>query len=384
MRKWTLRIAVLLVLAALAWTLQTTLLAPKPIPVTVTAVERGAVEETVTNSRAGTVEARQRAKLSPEIGGTVAEIPHREGERVAAGTLLLRLEDSLQQARLAVAEGDLETAAGEGERACLAAERSARELDRTAGLVDDGIVSADRLDAVESASLTAAAACGAARSGEGRARSAVGLARAELAKTRIRAPFAGIVAEVRTEVGEYVTPSPPAVPVPPVLDLLDPASIYLSAPMDEVDAARIANGLRVRATVDSHRGREFPGRIVRIAPYVLDVEEQNRTFEIEVELEDPAFAATLLPGTSADAEVVLERREDVLRIPTSSLMEGTRVLVVEDGRLAAVAVEVGLRNWAWVEVVSGLAESDRVVTSLDRAGVEDGALAELESEKVGR
>ena len=65
----------------------------------------------MTNSRAGTVEARQRAKLSPEIGGTVAEIPFREGDRIERGALLLRLEDSLQRARLEVAQGDLEAAA---------------------------------------------------------------------------------------------------------------------------------------------------------------------------------------------------------------------------------------------------------------------------------
>ncbi len=378
MRKWTIRIVALVALAALVWGLQATFFAPEPVPVAVFALERGPVEETVTNSRAGTVEARRRAKLSPEIGGTVAEIPFREGERVEAGALLLRLEDSLQRARLEVAEGDLETAAKERRRACLGAERAARELERVRGLVADGIVSADRLDAVESGALTAGAACDAARAQEDRARSAVGLARAELEKTRLRAPFAGVVAEVRTEVGEYSTPAPPAVPVPPVLDLLDPASIYVSAPMDEVDSARIRSGQQARVTVDSHRGRELPGRVVRVAPYVLDVEEQNRTVEIEVELDDAAFAATLLPGTSADAEVVLERREDVLRVPASSLLEGTRVLVLEGDRLRAVAVEAGLRNWAWAEVLSGLAEGERVVTSLDRAGVEDGALAAAE------
>ena len=378
MRRWTLRFLVLLALAAAVWALKATVFAPQPVAVAVVAVERGPVEETVTNSRAGTVEARKRAKLSPEIGGTVAEIPYREGDRVERGALLLRLEDSLQRARLEVAGGDLEAVAGERQRACLAAERAARELERTRGLIDDGIVSADRLDAVESGALTAAAACDAARAQEDRARSAVGLSRAELDKTLIRAPFAGIVAEVRTEVGEYSTPAPPAVPVPPVLDLLDPASIYISAPMDEVDSARIRTGQPARVTVDSHRGRELPGRVVRVAPYVLDVEEQNRTVEIEVELDDEGFAATLLPGTSADAEVVLERREDVLRIPASSLLEGARVLVLEGGRLRAVPVEVGLRNWAWAEVASGLAEGNRVVTSLDRAGVEDGALAEEE------
>ncbi|MEE8524438.1 MAG: efflux RND transporter periplasmic adaptor subunit, partial [Thermoanaerobaculia bacterium] len=362
-------------LIAGVWTLRSTVFTTDPLIVEVVAVERGRVEETVTNSRAGTVEARQRAKLSPEIGGTVVEIPFREGERVERGDLLLRLEDSLQRARLEVAQRELEAVASESHRACLAAERSARERQRMAQLTADGIVSTDRLDAFESAAETNAAACQAATSQEGRARAAVGLARAELEKTRIRAPFDGLVAEVRTEIGEYATPAPPAVPVPPVLDVLDPATIYVSAPMDEVDAARLRPGLPARVTVDSHRGEEFPGKVTRVARYVLDVEEQNRTLEIEVELEDAAVAETLLPGTSADAEVVLASREDVLRVPASCLLEGSRVLLLEDGTLRDVEVEVGLRNWAWAEIVSGLDDGALVVTSIDRAEVRPGVAA---------
>jgi HlyD family secretion protein len=153
--------------------------------------------------------------------------------------------------------------------------------------------------------------------------------------------------------------------------------------MDEVDAARLRPGLPARVTVDSHRGEEFPGKVVRVASYVLDVEEQNRTVEIEVELEDEAFAATLLPGTSADAEVVLESREDVLRVPSSCLFEGTRVLVLEDGKLREVEVEVGLRNWEWVEIAAGLEAGDRVVSSLDRAEIRAGAEAVAAGDRTG-
>jgi HlyD family secretion protein len=126
-------------------------------------------------------------------------------------------------------------------------------------------------------------------------------------------------------------------------------------------------------TVDSRPGEELAGRIVRVASFVEDVEEQNRTVEIEVELADPGAAGTLLPGTSADVEVILEVREGVLRIPTSALLEGGRVLVVEGGVLVERAVEPGLSNWDWTEVRSGLEPGDEVVTSLDRTGVAPGA-----------
>jgi HlyD family secretion protein len=115
--------------------------------------------------------------------------------------------------------------------------------------------------------------------------------------------------------------------------------------------------------------------VARVAPYVLDVEAQNRTLEIEVELDDRERAAGLLPGTSADVEVILEARENVLRIPTSALLQNERVLVLEQGRLAERQVELGLRNWQFAEVRSGLEAGEEIVVSLDRVEIEAGARA---------
>jgi HlyD family secretion protein len=110
------------------------------------------------------------------------------------------------------------------------------------------------------------------------------------------------------------------------------------------------------------------------------VEEQNRTVEIEARIEDAEVARRLLPGTSADVEVILRVREDAVRIPTEALLEGTRVLVIEDGVLAERRVETGLSNWNWTEITGGLEPGDEVVTSIDRPGVEAGAQVKVEAE----
>lgn len=373
MRRWRLRLAIGLLLGAAVVLARRTVFAPDPVPVDVAEVMRGRVEQTVTNSRAGTVRTRRRAKLSPEVGGRVVGIPHREGERVKTGDVVLELDDELQRARTVVAQRELEAAAARRGEACLNAERAQRELVRNRGLVKEGHISANLLDQVESAAQAAAAGCEAARAGEESARAGAELAQSELEKTVLRAPFDGIVAEVTIEVGEWSTPSPPAMPVPPVVDLLDPDSIYVSAPMDETDSARVRPDLPARVTVDSHGGQSFPGRVVRVAPYVVDYEAQNRTVEVEVELDDRVLAATLLPGTSADVEVILDARKDVLRVPTSALLASGGVLVMDGNRLVERKVRTGLRNWDTTEVQDGLSEGERVVTSLDRAEVKDGA-----------
>jgi HlyD family secretion protein len=371
---WT-RLAIVAAIVAVVVILRFTAFAPDSVPVRTVAAERGRVEETVTNSRAGTVKARRRAKLAPETGGRVVALPHRRGSRVRKGEVLLRIDDSLQQAQLRVAEGDLATARAQRDQACLAADRAERERERVGRLAAQGIVSTDVLDQTASEAQGAEAACRAARANATRAESAVALARATAAKTVLLAPFDGIVADTFIEEGEWTTPSPPAIPVPPVLDLIDTRSIYVSAPMDEVDSARVKRGQPARLTVDSYPGKHFAAHVVEVAPYVADRLEQNRTVEIELELDDAAAAASLLPGTSADAEVILSAREGVLRVPTSALLEGGKVLVLDRGRLVERTLQLGLRNWDFTEVTGGLQEGARVVVSLDRPEIKAGAKA---------
>lgn len=372
MRRWIVRLLVILGIVAAGFALRATVFAPKPIEVTVAEVSRGRVEQTVTNSRAGTVKARRRAQISPEVGGRVLAVPFREGEAFKKGDVLLRLNSSVPAARIELARRELQAAEAQRQQACVAAERAARERERLKKLAAEGIVSTDALDQAATAAETAAAACRASRAGVEQARASVELAAREAGLTVIRAPFDGIVADVTVEVGEYTTPSPPGLPIPPVIDILDPGSIYVSAPMDEVDSARIHPGQPARVTFDSYPGRQFAGRVRRIAPYVLDREEQNRTVEIEVELDHPG-AVRLLPGTSADVEVLLQARENVLRVPTAALIEGEKVLVAEKGVLAERKLGIGLKNWDWTEVRSGLAAGDLVVVSLDRPEVQAGA-----------
>jgi HlyD family secretion protein len=195
-------------------------------------------------------------------------------------------------------------------------------------------------------------------------------------RTLLRSPFAGIVAEINGEIGEFVTPSPVGIPTPPAVDVVDTSCIYVAAPIDEVDAPRIREGMQARVSLDAFRDRIFAARVRRVAPYVLDVEKQARTVEIEAELQDIADT-TLLPGYSADVEVILQERPDVLRIPTRALIDGKRVFVYDPDaqRLHAKEVQTGLRNWEYVEITGGLSEGERVVTTVDREGLVDGAAA---------
>ncbi len=383
MGRWIGRCAVLAVLIAGVLVARATIFAPQPVRVRVAAASQGRVESTVTNSRAGTVRARRRAQLSPETSGRVTALLHREGDRVEEGAELLRMDDAGQRARLELSRRSQAAAQARHDETCVVARRARREVDRYRELGED-IVSTDRLDQLGSVLEAADAACGSAAAQVELVRAEIAVVEVEVKKTLMRSPFAGVLADVSVEVGEFISPSPPGVPIPPVIDLLDPTSIFVSAPMDEVDSAVISAGQAVRVTFDPFLDRSFEGTVVRVAPYVLDVQAQNRTVEIEVELLDEAFSSQLLPGTTADVEVILEAREDVLRIPRSTLLEGGKVLVLEGDRLVERTLEIGLRNWDWVEVRAGLRAGERVITSLGSAQVVAGALAELEGAAPGK
>jgi HlyD family secretion protein len=374
-RSWALRIGIPVALVATVALMRVTVLAPDPLEVRVASIERGRVESIVTNSKAGTIRTRRRSQVTAEVGGRVAEILHRSGARVRAGEPLVRLNDSSQRAQRTLSETGVVVAAANRREACLRRDRASRELARSQKLSEQRIVSDDMLDELEFGRDAAAVACNAAIAELERARASVAAAVAELDKTVITAPFDGVIAEVNAEVGEWVTPSPPLLTAPAVVDLIDSTSLYVSAPMDEVDSGRIEAGLPAKITVDSRPGEKFLGHVVRVAPYVLDVEAQNRSVEVEVEFDAGTLPPSLLPGTSADVEIVLEAHADALRVPTSALLEGGRILVFEGGRLVERVVEIGLRNWEHVELLSGAQAGDLIVTALDRIEVVAGAEA---------
>jgi len=372
LRKWRVRALIGIGIVGAVLLLRGTVFAPKPIPVRTTAVARGRIDSTVTNSKAGTIRARQRAHLSTEIGGRVVEITHREGDVVAQGELLLLLNDSTLRAQENQALEAIRAADAHYQEMCITRDKARREYDRKRKLAAQNIVSEDLLDQLLHVYQAASAGCDAADAERQEVRASRAGAAANLDKVSIYAPFPGVIAEVDAEVGEWVTPSPVG-----IIDLINRESLYVSAPMDEIDSGRIEVGLPVRVTVDSRPDEVFLGRVTRIAPYVLDIEAQNRTVEIEVELDDPEISSSLLPGTSADVEVILQTLEEAPRIPTSALFQNNRVLVVDDDELEEREVKTGLRNWDYVEIVAGLDEGEVVVTSLDRADVESGQTVEI-------
>jgi HlyD family secretion protein len=348
---------------------------PKPIPVVLKAADRGRVESTLANTRAGEVTACQRTKLSTILGGRIEVLAVKEGDHVKKGQLLMRLWHEDQRAQETLADTQLDQAKKQVAESCAVADNASREAERTTALYRQGFVSASKDDAARADAVAKQAACATAKANVRQAEARLAAAHVETGRTVLYAPFDGVVAKIVGEVGEYSTPSPPGVPTPPAIDLIDPTCLYVSAPMDEVDAPKIRVGQPARITIDAFGKRQFEARVRRVAPYVTAVEKQARTVDVEVDFVKPEDIKDLLVGYSANVEIVLEVHDDALRVPTAALLEGGKVLVYrpDDGVLEARAVKTGIANWEFTEIVDGLKAGERVAVSLEKEGVKAGA-----------
>lgn len=349
---------------------------PKPVHVTLGSVDRGRVERTVANTRSGTVTACRRAKLAPPLGGQIISLPIHEGDRVRDGQLLLELWNRDTAAQVRAAEEQARSTVDRAQQACVNADIADRDAERARKLNQDGLLAFDQYDRAASTAKSLRAACSAARMDAQQTQAALDAARATLTRTVLRAPFGGVVAKISGQLGEFAMPSPPGIPTPPAIDLIDDSCMYVSAPIDEVDVSRVRVGQPAIITMDALPGKRFAGRVRRIAPYVLDVEKQARTADVEVDFANPADAKPLLAGYSADVEIILDARDDVVRVPTQAILEGGRALVyTAAGLLESRTLKTGLSNWSFTEVQSGLEPGDKVVLSVEREGVVAGARA---------
>ena len=348
---------------------------PKPVEVLLHTVERGLVRATVSNTRVGTVEACRRARMSPSAAGQVASLPVKEGDSVQAGDVLLEIWNADLVAQQRHVDAEIVAAGRRVEEACAQADGAGREAERLRKMSQKRLVSEDAFDIAQTRATATRAACGAARAAVGVSQESRQVVAEQIERTRLRAPFAGVVAELNAKLGEFITPSPTGIATLPAVDLIDMGCLYVSAPIDEVDAPQIRTGMPACVSLDAFDDKRCGAVVRRIAPYVLDREKQARTVEVEVEFTRKEDLAGLLPGYSADIEVLVDERKDVVRIPTEAVVKDTHVLVLTDGLLELREFERGLANWEFTEAKTGVGPGDRIVLSVGRDGVKAGVAA---------
>jgi membrane fusion protein (multidrug efflux system) len=352
MRVW-IAAAVLLVagLSALAWYVTRERALPAggfqmPAPVVeAQPVEIGAVVRSV--EAVGTLRANEAVTMSSEIAGRVERIAFAEGERVARGALLIQLEDSVFRAEVAEKEANRALAELAFERAeTLLAKRAAsvEERDRTRALLE-----------ASEASLA--------------------LARARLDKTRIVAPFDGLVGLRNVSVGDYVAAGDPLVS----LSQIDPLKVDFR--VGEIHLPKVATGQSIDIEVDAFPGRRFAGEVYAIEP---QVDVNGRAVVVRARLPNPDQA--LRPGLFSRVTLIVDRAAEALLVPEDAIVpQGDRHFVyrVEGGKALLTAVDIGERHATRVEIRSGLGR-DAVVVTAGQLKLRDGVDVRLAGEATAQ
>lgn len=333
-RRYLIALIALAGLAYGAWWAWTTFLQEPPaaggqqggfaLPVDAAATRKDTVLRTV--EAVGTLVANEQVTIRPEIAGIVTLINFTEGKEVERDAILFALDDTILQAELEQVKASLELSQSTYDRA-------AELLRRGSGTV------AARDEAL--AQLTSD-------------RQQLQLAEARLEKTVLDAPFTGVVGLRSVSLGDYVSVGEAMV----TLSDLDTLKIDFRIP--ELFLAEVSVGQELNVRVDALPGETFTGEVFAIDP---QVDVNGRALVIRASLDNPE--GRLRPGLFARVDVVLERRPDSLLVPEAALVptrDGQTVFRVVDGKVEIVPVTIGLRRDGEVEVTSGLAEGDVVVT----------------------
>lgn len=300
-------------------------------------VERRSFHETVHLD--GVIEAVQQSTVSAQTSGTVQRLPYDVDDSVAAGDLIVQLEDSEQRSRLRQAQAGLEEAEA-------ALSDAKQRFERIEAVHERGLVSRQEFDQARNT-------LAAARARVERAGAAVSEAREQLSYTRVMAPYGGILTERHVEVGESVNPGQPLLSGLS----LEQLRVVVDLPQKYADLARTER----QAEVTLADGRVLETGEMTFYPYA---NPQTHTFRLRMRLSEPN--GSLFPGMLVKVGVPVASRE-ALWVPASSLIQRSELRAVfildKENRPRLRQVRTGVQNNDRLEILAGLGEGERVVTN---------------------
>lgn len=325
--------------------------APAPMParpVVTTGVTIADVEDRILAT--GQLQARDEASIAAEVPGQVTAVRIEEGQPVEAGQVVLEIDPQKRELELAEARAGLA-------QATAALSEAKRAHARWKSLHEQNIAADARMDEVETA-------LAGARSRHAVAEAGVGVAERARGDASVRAPFAGFVARRQVSRGEYVQVGQP------LFDLvaLDPIEVEFHVP--ERDSSRVAPAQGVALTVEPFPGETFRGEVSVVSP---TIDTKTRTLRVEARVANTD--SRLRPGLFARVDLGVAIRKGLLLVPEEAVLQRSDGEIVfradRANRVQRVAVKTGVHHGGLVEIASGLAPGDVVVTR-GQAGLSDG------------
>lgn len=356
---------------------------PRRLPtVRVARVVLGGVRDVVSSASAGEVTPVMHATIRSELAGRVLAVNHQRGARVARNAIIVQLDPADLDARLRQAQAAVDAATAQRAQAEARFATLRRQAERAQLLAQAGAGPLQISEDARSAVQEGESALRAAEGQKAQALAALQLARVQRSRCELAAPFDGVLTEVAANPGDSLSPGVP------VFQIVDDTRLHVDAVVDEADAVRVLVGQSAELHLDALPGRTIAGRVARVDPIIKRDLKGSRSLTVEVEVEDlrAARAGGLRPGMSANVEILVAEKQQVLAVPSNVIVgRGVSRFVYRLSpqgaayRVHRQPVEIGLANWDRTEITSGLSANTLVVTSLNEKGLEDGATVRIDS-----
>jgi HlyD family secretion protein len=331
---------------------------PEDSGLTLVEVDSGGITEKAV--AVGQIVPRQEFRVKSKISGIVRRCAVEVGDAVRAGDPLFEIVPDPTPTELVEAERQVEAAES-------AFQRAKADWERTSELARQGIVSSDERDARRESFELARIQRAGARDQLALVREGRIAGRGERLESVIRAPAAGIVLERRVNPGDPVVPLTSYQEGTELAVVADMSDLIFRGTVDEIDVGKLSAGLPARLKIGALPEAVVTGRLSRIAPQAIE-QDRSKLFEVEIEL-DPTEEVVLRAGFSANADLVIREKTDILLVPERLVLfeeEGRRTYVEIPGEgpeaePRKVEIETGLSDGLNIEVVQGLEEGDQVV-----------------------
>ena len=306
----------------------------------------------------GTLRARKTNLLNPKVAGNVDAVLVDIGDWVKAGQVVVLLDRTQFKLGVDQAEAACQTAKAAVAQAVSQFEQAQKEYCRASKLLAEKVIPQIRFDAKESVYKTTREGLAVARGKYSQAQTTLETAREHLKDARIRSSIAGVVVDRNVEIGQSVSPGVQ------ILRILDQTTMKGDVELPEKDFERITLGTATVITVDAFDGQEFSGKVTVINPMV---DSRTRTFRVRIEAPNPS--GKLVDGMFARVKFLTGQRT-ALAIPRDALHRlpgsGTfYVFVVQGDKIVKRTIKTGKTGDQYAEVLKGLAQGERVVTSGD-------------------
>jgi RND family efflux transporter MFP subunit len=294
----------------------------------------------------GTLSAHEETTVAAQVAGQIENYAVDLGSPVTAGQELALIDTAAYEALARQSAANVA-------RAVASAENAVQNLKRAQELQKDKIASASELELAIATSDQASAEVKAAEAADS-------IARLNLERSRVKAPFAGAVAERISSVGGYVVAGTP------IIRLVQTDPLRLRVEVPEREAPSVRTGQTVRVTVEGDP-KIYLGQLARVSP---SIRESSRMLQAEADV--PA-QGSLRPGQFARAQIIISEDDQVVSVPVQCIVTFAgleKVIAVQDGKAVEKVVATGRRHSDWVEIVSGLAAGETVI--LNPAGLRMG------------